>query len=345
MVPSLDDAAAQDVSRLFTDARVRDMLDTALREPPASEPKLAETLVRQLAQAPDLARIILATPELATSLTARPLTLHHLASHQQAIDALADVLDDIAQQEAAGPEAAFAEVLPEPEPTPLTADQLRLSASLRAPQGPVAQAGFDRLRRADAAYRKRYLDDLYGAAAVAQADLNQLAESLAFVDGRRVGEPGWRSRPKDRRRAEDKVNKRQGDASTLLDLAAAKIEFGSLDALYTALGRMKDNPDVVVVSCEDRFLSPMSSGYRDVQLVLRMRNGHLAEFRLHLAAIDAVAVWEHVLYEVRRDIEALALAEDRALTARERAITEGVRLREQRLFWQALLSTYEEKSG
>ena len=89
----------------------------------------------------------------------------------------------------------------------------------------------------------------------------------------------------------------------------------------------------------------MRSGYRDVQLNLRMRNGHLAEFRLHLAALDAVAVWEHVLYEVRRDVEALALAEDRRLTSRERAITEGIRLREQQLFWQALQSTYEEKSG
>ena len=58
----------------------------------------------------------------------------------------------------------------------------------------------------------------------------------------------------------------------------------------------------MIVGCQDRFLAPMGSGYRDVQLVLRMRNGHMAEFRLHLAALDAVAVWEHALYEVRRDI-------------------------------------------
>ena len=46
---------------------------------------------------------------------------------------------------------------------------------------------------------------------------------------------GWRSQPKDRRRAEDKVNKRQGDASKLLDLAGAKVEFRTLDDLYAAL--------------------------------------------------------------------------------------------------------------
>ncbi|MEV4494711.1 toxin glutamine deamidase domain-containing protein [Micromonospora arborensis] len=343
LVSDLDEASARDVVRLFADGRVRDMLDGARREPPADEPELAERLVRQLVRQPDLARMILSTPELANSLTARPLTLYHLSGHQQAIDVLAEVLDDVAQGAAVERGAADGQV-PRPAPTPLTDEQLRISASIQVRRGPVAQAGFDDLRRGDEAYRRRYLDDLYAAAAVAQADLNELAVSLAQVDGRRVGEPGWRARPKVRRRAEDKVNKNQGDASKLIDLAAAKVEFRSLDDLYAGLGRIEEHRGIVVVSCEDRFISPMSSGYRDVQLVLRMRNGHLGEFRLHLGALDAVAVWEHVLYEVRRDVEALAESEGRALTARELAITNGIRLREQQLFWEALQSTFEEKS-
>ncbi|MET8280230.1 toxin glutamine deamidase domain-containing protein [Micromonospora sp. NPDC005174] len=343
LVPSLDDAAAQDVSRLFADARVHDMLDAALREPPQNEPKLAEALARQLAQAPDLARVILGTPELAASLTARPLTLHHLASHQQAIDALAELLDDINARGAAGPDTEPGPALSQPEPTPLTVDQLRISASLQMRRGPVAQPGFDRRRIDDPDYRRSYLNDLYAAAVSAQADLNRLATSLSVVDGRSVGNPGWRSQPKDRRRAEDKVNSRQGDASTLLDLAAAKVEFSSLDDLYAALARIKESPGVVIVRCDDRFITPMSSGYRDVQLVLRTRNGHLAEFRLHLAALDAVAVWEHALYEVRRDIDALARLEGRDLTGREAAIADGILRREQQLFWEALQSTREGK--
>ncbi|MFG3642378.1 toxin glutamine deamidase domain-containing protein [Micromonospora sp. NPDC047762] len=343
LVPGLDEASARDLVRLFADDRVRDMLDAARREPPPNEPDLAEQLVRQLVQQPDLARMIQSTPELAASLTSRPLTLYHLASHQQAIDVLAEVLNDVAQQEATRQDSDRREV-PPPEPTPLTSEQLTISASIQVRRGPVAQAGFDEARRNDAGYRRRYLDDLYSAAVEAQVDLNQLAVSLAQVDGLRVGEPGWRPQPKDRRRAEDKVAKHQGDASKLLDLAAAKVEFRNLDDLYAALGRVNDYPGIAVVSCEDRFVSPMSSGYRDVQIVLRMRNGHLAEFRLHLAALDAVAVWEHVLYEVRRDVEALAEEEGRALTPRERAITDGIRLREQQLFWTALQSTFEEKS-
>ncbi|WP_422738418.1 toxin glutamine deamidase domain-containing protein [Micromonospora sp. WMMD729] len=346
LVPSLDDAGAQDVARLFADTRVRDMLDNALREPPRNEPKLAETLARQLAQAPDLARIILATPELANSLTARPLTLHHLASHQQAIDALADVLNDITTRgafEVAGSEGPV-RVVTAPRQTPLTDAQRMISASIQVPDDPPVQPGFDKRRQIDPIYRQHYLDSLYRMAAVAQTELNQLAVSLAHLDERRVGEPGWRTQPKDRRRAEDKIAKRQGDASRLLDLAAAKVEFRSLDDLYGALERLRGHRDVEIVSCDDRFISPEDSGYRDIQLVLKTPSGHLAEFRLHLAALDAVAVWEHALYEVRRDIDALARIEDRELTGREAAIVDGILQREQQLFWEALQSTYEENT-
>ncbi|MFJ2085123.1 toxin glutamine deamidase domain-containing protein [Micromonospora chokoriensis] len=339
--PDLDEASARDVARLFADSRVRDMLGRVHREPPANEPELARHLTRQLVRHPDLARLILSTPELANSLTARPMTLYHLADHQQAIDVLAEVLDDVAQQSAVGLEAATDNEADQPQPTPLTDEQRRISASIQLPDDPVIQPGFDKRRQSDPSYRQLYLDGLYAAAVVAQAELNQLAVSLAQVGDHRVGEPGWRSQPKDRRRAEDKVDKHQGDASKLLDLAAAKVEFRSLQDLYAALERLRDHPAVVIKGYDDRFISPRDSGYRDVQLVLQMSNGHAAEFRLHLEALDAVAVWEHVLYEVRRDVEALAGIEGRTLTASERAITAGIRRREQQLFWQALQSTFE----
>ncbi|SCE68964.1 toxin glutamine deamidase domain-containing protein [Micromonospora chokoriensis] len=342
--PDLDEASARDVARLFADTRVRDMLDRAHRQPPANEPELARHLTTQLARHPDLARLILSTPELANSLTARPMTLYHLAGHQQAIDVLAEVVEDVAQRSAVGLEAATDNEADQPQPTPLTDEQRRISASIQLPDDPVTQPGFDKRRQADPSYRQHYLDDLYAAAVVAQAELNQLAVSLAQVGDHRVGDPGWRSEPKDRRRAEDKVDKYRGDASKLLDLAAAKVEFRNLNDLYAALERIREHPDVVVVSFQDRFISPEDSGYRDIQLVLRMRNEHLVEFRLHLAALDAVAVWEHALYEVRRDVAALARAEGRSLTRREWAIANGILEREQELFWQALQSTYEENA-
>ncbi|MEV6372641.1 toxin glutamine deamidase domain-containing protein [Micromonospora musae] len=341
LVPQLDDAAAQDVATFLADPRARAMLDGAWREPPPDEPLLAATVLQQLTERPDLVRLVLATPELFDSLTARPLTLHHLASHQQAIDVLGDVLAEISER---GAEAVAAEAVADPRPTPLTVEQRRISSTVVRPRVRIGQQGFDQNRQSDAAYREQYLDMLYEHAAIAQEELNQLAAKLAYSGGERVGDPGWRTQPKDRRRAVDKVAKYGGDLSRLIDLAAAKVEFRSLDDLYAGLARLVGDPDIEIVRFEDRFLAPQASGYRDVQLVLRMRNGHLAEFRLHLARLDEIAEWEHVLFEVRRDLESIAREEGRPLTPAERALVGGLLRRGRELFWTALMATYERDS-
>ncbi|WP_344750493.1 toxin glutamine deamidase domain-containing protein [Micromonospora olivasterospora] len=335
LVPQLDDAAARDLARLFGDSRVRQMLDATWQEPPRGEPLLAEELVKQLVANPDLARLILSTPELADSLTARPLTLHHLAAHRQAIGVLESVLRELNEH---GPQLMKAHESPTPKATPLNANHRRISAMIQTGSGVVAQSGFDRNRMADPKYRGEYLDSLYEMASVAQSELVELANWIARVDGREVGAANWRREPKDRQRAEDKIAEYEGDVSRLLDLAGAKVEFSTLDDLYGALERLARHQGVSIVRYRDRFQNPQDSGYRDVQLVLRMSNGHLAEFRLHLASLDRVAVWEHALYEVRRDLDALALQERRPLTPRERAMFNGILEREQRLFWDALVA-------
>ncbi|MFI7606613.1 toxin glutamine deamidase domain-containing protein [Micromonospora sp. NPDC049366] len=339
LVPQLDDAAANDVAMVLADEQVQEMLRRLQREPASDVGVQGETLVTQLMHRPDLARLMLASPVLMRSLTARPLTLRNLATHQEAIDALTDVLDDIAGR---GAEVVAAEGVPDPKPTPLTHEQRQISRRMSVGKNIVAQPGFDWRRRGDPSYLKRYLDDLYGQAAAAQAELNRLAMTLVSVDGERLGEPGWRTEPKSRQRVLDKLSRYRGDASRLIDLAAAKIEFSSLDDLYTALVRIGDEPSVTVVRFEDRFVDPQDSGYRDVQMILRMRGGHLAEFRLHLACLDEIAVWEHALFEVRRDLDSLARADGREMTSPERAIADGILRREQDLFWNALLATYEE---
>lgn len=336
LVPELDEASARDVARSLADLRVQQMLDHNRRPGLRDDPRLGETLVKQLVANPDLARMMLSTPELADSLTARPVTLHHLASHRKAIDVLKSVMEEVAGLDTG--ERKASQISSAPQPTPLTEEQRRISASVVVRFADAKQPGFDQKRRADSAYLAKYLDELYVAAAVAQRELVALAKDLATLDGRKIGEPGWRAKPKDRQRAEDKIKKYQGDASRLLDLAGAKVEFRTLDGVYQALARLQKHPHVQVVRYDDRFLRPQSSGYRDIQLILRMSNNHLAEFRLHLASLDEVASWEHSLYEVRRDIEALARRDGRALTPRERAIVAGILERERELFWRALLS-------
>ncbi|MEU5938241.1 toxin glutamine deamidase domain-containing protein [Micromonospora sp. NPDC047548] len=338
--PHLDDAAARDVARLLADPRVDRMLDETWRTPPYGEPMLAETLVRQLTQRPDLVRMILATPELANSLTARPLTLHHLATHQQAIDVLGSVLDDIAARSA---EVIAAETA-SAEATPLTDEQRRISNSFTGNDDLAVQPGFDLSRRSDPSYRKQYLDWLYQEAVVAQDEVAALAERLASrAGGSATAEP--RPGPKDRQRAEDKVSKYRFDVSLLTDLAAAKVVFTRLDDVYQALGELQLEPGVRIVEFEDRFISPQASGYRDVQMMLRTANGHVAEFRLHLAALDEVATWEHALYEVRRDLKAVADQDRRSMSSMEHALRKGIIRQERQYFWVALRETVDRGQG
>ncbi|MEV4692485.1 toxin glutamine deamidase domain-containing protein [Micromonospora echinospora] len=332
LIPGVDDAAAADLTRLFADPRVQLMLDQSWEAPPRREELLAETLVRQLAERPDLVRMILATPELANSLTARPLTLHHLASHQQAIDVLKDVVDEVYER---GADVVAATELPAPTPTPLTDAQLAVSGSFATADVEAVQPGFDPARLGETAYRKRYLNQLYEEAAVAQLEINSLGRDLAASCGSGA-EYQPRSKPKDRDRAEDKIKGYGGDASRLKDVAGGYVSFNNLDELYGGLARLRNDERMDLVKFEDRFQNPQNGGYRDIQMFLRASNGHVAEFRLQLAALDEVATWEHSLFEVRRDLGAVAREEGRSLTATELAIRRGVLRRQREMFWAAL---------
>ncbi|WP_255292674.1 toxin glutamine deamidase domain-containing protein [Micromonospora sp. WMMA1996] len=340
LVPGLEESAAADLKRLFADPRVQRMLDQSWEAPPRREELLAETLVRQLAEQPDLVRMILATPELANSLTARPVTLHHLASHQQAIDVLRDVVNEIRER---GADVVAAAEPPALMPTPLTDAQLALSSSFTVDGLEAEQPGFDSARLGDAAYREQYLDQLYEEAAVAQSEINSLGQDLAASCG---GSAAYhpRPKPKDRERAEDKIEGYGGDASQLKDLAGGYVSFDTLDELYGGLARLRNDGRLDLVKFEDRFQSPQNGGYRDVQVFLRASNGHIAEFRLQLAPLDKVATWEHSLFEVRRDLNAVARQEGRSVTVTESAIRRGVLRRQREMFWAALQTALHKGS-
>ncbi|MDG4802789.1 toxin glutamine deamidase domain-containing protein [Micromonospora sp. WMMD980] len=329
LVPGLDETAAGDLTRLFTEPRVQRMLDQSWEAPPRREELLAETLVRQLAERPDLVRMMLATPELANSLTARPVTLHHLASHQQAIDVLQDVLADIQMD---GPDELVIEGERIPLPTPLTAEQSGVTRKVASRRQLAQQAGFEQSRKDDSAYVSEYLDRLYDDAAIAQVELNQIARGVAGENGR----PDWRTEPKGRERVLDKLVEYGNNAARLKDLAGAKVEFERLDDLYLALGSLADDPNVLILDIKDRFASPQGSGYRDILLNVALSNGHVGELRLHLAVLEDVAKWEHALYEIRRDLDALAELGDRPLTRFETAVRDGLLRRAQSIYWSVL---------
>ncbi|WBC18189.1 toxin glutamine deamidase domain-containing protein [Micromonospora sp. WMMA1998] len=335
LVPGLEESAAADLKRLFADPRAQRMLDQSWEAPPRREELLAETLVGQLAERPDLVRMMLATPTLANSLTARPVTLHHLASHQKAIDVLDDVLHEIRER---GAEAVSAAPTPPVEPTPLTPAQISVSERFEAERPVALQPGFDRARSVDSHYQKQYLDQLYRAASIAQGELDSLGRELAERSANGA-EYKPRPGPKDRVRAEDKIARNGGNAARLRDLAAGRVSYRTLNDLYAGLASLSTDPRVQIADFDDRFRKPQDSGYRDIQFSLRTSTGHIAEFRLHLAAMDDVAEWEHSLFEVWRDLEAVSGSERRTLSVEEAAIRKGIVRRQREHFWAALQST------
>src|SRR5690606_17207928 len=136
-----------------------------------------------------------------------------------------------------------------------------------------------------------------------------------------------------------------GDPLQVLDIAGAKIQYDNLDTLYWALDLIIQRPDVKIVRFKDRFAKPFGSGYQDILMNLRMSNGHIAEFRLHLKAMDEVANIEHATYEFKRSTDAMAKAEGRQITDAEQALLNALDARTRPVFDQALSKAGAAEAG
>ena len=178
------------------------------------------------------------------------------------------------------------------------------------------------------------LDTLYREAAVADSKLKQITRNVAdCTGGTAVFPPGGGL--KGRERAEEKIEvELGGDASALLDIARSSIEYADVDQVYQAL-RYIIRQGYEVVRVKDRALKPLSSGFWDIHLNLRMSNGHIAELQLHYKEIRQYSIGEgHNRYERIRGMKARAFRENRPLTHEERETIDRLNC-EQRQFYQA----------
>jgi hypothetical protein len=330
LAPGLDERGVEDLGRFLGDDRVRDALRRSWEVPAQSGGgTLAGALLRGLIDAPDLVRVMRDSDILMHSLTQRPDTIESLLRHPRAIDVLADVAAEVRER---GVDAVLADGVPPPAPTPLTGWQQALSRSIGPRAGrETTQPGFVRRRRRDPAYVEGYLHDLYHKASAAQRQLTELVDAVADRTG---GQASYRTRPKRWQRALDKLAALGGDASRLTDLAAGTIQYETLTELYRGLSEIHRHPGARIVFYHDRFLHPLDNGYRDIQLKLRMPGGHVVELQLHLRRIREVADWEHALFEVRRDLG--ALAGPGGMSGEARAIANGLLNRAQGHFSDAI---------
>ncbi|MFK0247610.1 hypothetical protein ACIQUM_23185 [Amycolatopsis azurea] len=307
---------------------------------------IGDAIAKLLPRHPEFVETLLRTPFLLNSLLARPQTLGNVLQYPEAVEI---VLESLAELETRGAEDILREhrETPRPGPIELTESQGQAveDAVSEIPEqdrrvqpgqfgyAPPVGSTPEQLR----AYQDEFLSGLEESWRSNQDELNELADWLAAEAG---GIAKYRDKVKSRVRALDKLVKDDGTGSVLTDVVGALVRFDTVADVYRALATLharlaSEGSPISIVYLEDRFAGPQKSGYRDIQMSVRLSSGHIAEFRLHLKAIDEVARYEHSLYEVRRDFAAVSREQGRVVTPEETAIEALILRRERELFQEA----------
>lgn len=185
-------------------------------------------------------------------------------------------------------------------------------------------------------------DVLYSKAHQAQFELETICKSTALLTDAQPYFAGVKSQ----HRAEEKIaHELDGHVERITDLARATIvadDVASLVSVYEALER-----ETTIVKVKNRFKKPTASGYRDLNLLVRLPKTNLiAEVQLHLKAIaDVKNGPEHDLYEQIQKLERQALVEGRNLNDIETASIRSMRTQSKNLYqeaWHPYLTTHLE---
>ncbi|OSP13472.1 phosphoribosylglycinamide formyltransferase [Vibrio alginolyticus] len=185
-------------------------------------------------------------------------------------------------------------------------------------------------------------DILYSKAHQAQFELETICKSTALLNDAQPYFAGVKSK----QRAEEKIAlELDGKVERITDLARATIvaeDVASLVSIYETLER-----ETTIVKVKNRFKKPGPSGYRDLNLLVRLPKTNLvAEVQLHLKAIaDVKSGPEHDLYEKIQKLERQAMLEKRELSEIELASIRNMRTQSKNLYqqaWQPYLTTHLE---
>lgn len=153
---------------------------------------------------------------------------------------------------------------------------------------------------------------------LAQTYKNRFNASIQRV-GTKMGVPGY-PRPTPGIKSLERTMEKARHGIVPLDLLGGKFVVDSLEQAYFVAGEIPKY--FRVVAFKDRHLKPQKSGYRDLQFVVAVNYSQLAdllvEVKVILKTIDQVSESEHLLYEYRRSMD--ALAESRPLSMNEQNI-------------------------
>ncbi len=184
------------------------------------------------------------------------------------------------------------------------------------------------------------LDTLFERAPYAQSELTDLVTYISEQNHAFTIIPEIKSY----QRAQQKVAmKFDGDASYLTDIARATIvadDVGSLMNAYKAIVAQAE-----VVQIKNRFANPKASGYRDLNLLVKLPQSQMvAEVQLHLNKIAEIKSGpEHHVYEQIQQIELQAQLQHRSVSELELMQIVKLRQASHKMYHKAWL-TYKRQS-
>jgi hypothetical protein len=279
---------------------------------------------------------------------ARPKVAASIVSHPQSLDVIESALDEVDRVGLDKMVNTSCSLLP----LPLTKDQAGIVAAIerRIPKDKPRQPGFRESQKNDRKYIDAYVKQLYAGSEPIKTDLQNLARTVATATG---GEAQCRSQPKGEERVMEKIEfEYNWDAAQLVDLAGCKIVYDDLAGVYRGLKKTSEVVgsgnwrNVKIVGFKQRFRSPVPSGYSDVLMNLQMRNGHIAEYRIHLKSVDTIAdKIDHPLYEVSRSMAPVAKEKHRSLTDQEIAFANALQCSVTRAYADGLASGRNKTQG
>jgi N12 class adenine-specific DNA methylase len=149
----------------------------------------------------------------------------------------------------------------------------------------------------------RSADDLIAAAKAAQPEYNALIDKMAEESGAaqiasRKGD-GLKSMDSIERKVKDEYD---GNHYRLVDVLGKTLLFDDEQSLRAGLASVLNNPQVM--GWKDRWEDPLPSGYQDINISVRMANGHVAELQMMTRDMfRAKEEYLHSVYEVMRKLK------------------------------------------
>ncbi|MGZ9897451.1 RelA/SpoT domain-containing protein [Shewanella gaetbuli] len=154
------------------------------------------------------------------------------------------------------------------------------------------------------------LDELIQLAHLAQQELATILDNISIQQNIEATLPA----PKSPQRAAQKVmNKFDGDASRITDLARGSLVADNVADLMASYQKLTETTEIIQV--KNRFANPKASGYRDLNVLVKLPQSQMiVEVQLHLHSIAEIKSGvDHANYEQIQQIEATAYAARRPL--------------------------------